>query len=253
VKPLPRLMVAPNGARKTQKDHPTLPMTLDETIQTAIECQKAGADGLHLHQRGPSGAHILDADLYLQAIAALKAVVPDMAIQITTEAVGVYTPEEQRKIAETVQPDHVSISLAEMLSVGERDKASTFYQNCAERGTAVQHILYGPDDLEVFQSMLDQGELVASDLQLLFVLGRYNLDQQSSPSHLDLFTDWLDTINFPADWAVCAFGHGETDCLKAAIEAGGKARVGFENSFFNSDGSLAKNNAERVQEISRIM
>ena len=29
----------------------------------------------------------------------------------------------------------------------------------------------------------------------------------------------------------------------------GKARIGFENNFYNKDGSLAKNNAERVTEI----
>lgn len=252
MKPLPRLMVAPNGARKTKLDHPAIPMTLDEIVQTAVDCEKAGADGLHLHLRGPDGAHILDADLYRQALTALKTAVPNMALQITTEAVGIYTPKEQRAIVEAIQPKHVSISLAEMLSDGDRDSAIAFYQNCAKRGTAVQHILYGTNNLSVLQNMLDRGELAANDLQLLFVLGRYTQDQQSSPSDLKLFTDWLVNINVPADWAVCAFGQGETDCLRAAIEAGGKVRVGFENSFFHSDGSLAKSNAERVLEISKI-
>lgn len=250
--PLPRLMVAPNGARKTKLDHPAIPITLDEIIQTAIDCKKAGADGLHLHLRGADGAHILDAGLYRQALTALKAVVPEMILQITTEAVGIYTPSEQRAIVEAIQPEHVSISLAEMLSDGDRDCAITFYQNCAERGTTVQHILYGPDDLETLNVMLERGELGASNLQLLFVLGRYTQDQQSSPSDLTLFTDWLDRTDVSVDWAACAFGRSETDCLRAAIEAGGKVRVGFENSFFHSDGSLAKSNAERVLEISKI-
>lgn len=245
-------MVAPNGARKTKLDHPAIPMILDEIVQTAIDCEKAGADGLHLHLRSSDGTHILDVDLYRQALTTLKTAVPQMVLQITTEAVGIYTPKEQRAIVEAVQPEHVSISLAEMLNDGDRDSAIAFYQNCAERGTAVQHILYGIDDLEVLQTMLDRGELAANDLQLLFVLGRYNQDQQSSPSDLKLFTDWLDNIDVPADWAVCAFGQGETDCLRTVVEAGGKVRVGFENSFFHSDGSLAKNNAERVLEISKV-
>ena len=31
-------MVAPNGARKTQTDHPLLPVTSPELVQTALAC-----------------------------------------------------------------------------------------------------------------------------------------------------------------------------------------------------------------------
>jgi 3-keto-5-aminohexanoate cleavage enzyme len=42
-------------------------------------------------------------------------------------------------------------------------------------------------------------------------------------------------------------------CLKTALESGGKIRVGFENSLWNSDGSLAQDNAERVTEMKLII
>jgi uncharacterized protein (DUF849 family) len=48
---------------------------------------------------------------------------------------------------------------------------------------------------------------------------------------------------------VCAFGQNETTCLRAAYLAGGKVRIGFENSLLNADGSFAADNAERVAEI----
>jgi uncharacterized protein (DUF849 family) len=51
---------------------------------------------------------------------------------------------------------------------------------------------------------------------------------------------------------VCAFGTGETDCLAAALKAGGSARVGFENSLWNADGSLAASNEARVAVIRRL-
>ena len=47
--PLPRLMVAPNGARRGKGDHPALPITDAEMIATARACHTAGADGIHLH------------------------------------------------------------------------------------------------------------------------------------------------------------------------------------------------------------
>ena len=51
------------------------------------------------------------------------------------------------------------------------------------------------------------------------------------------------------DWMLCAFGAGETDSLTDAARIGGKARVGFENSLWNKDGSLAQDNAMRVREV----
>ena len=55
----------------------------------------------------------------------------------------------------------------------------------------------------------------------------------------------ITTILAP-DWAVCAFGRGETACLIEAHRCGGKLRVGFENSLLHADGTIARDNAERV-------
>ena len=62
--PLPRLMVAPNGARLTDDDHPAVPVTIPQIVTTAQECASAGARAMHFHVRGDDKAHILDAGLY---------------------------------------------------------------------------------------------------------------------------------------------------------------------------------------------
>jgi len=253
VSSLPRLMVAPTGARKSKADHPALPITLDEIILTARSCQAAGADGLHLHLRDSQGWHILDAGLYKEALAALATAAPGMAVQITTEAVGMYSAAEQRAVVEAVAPKSVSISLAEMLTDREFDLAEAFYKACAQRKTDVQHIIYGETDLDLLAKMLDEDRLPHGPVQLIFVLGRYSQNQESAPANLDLFTRWLTARKVPADWAVCAFGRQETACLAAAVAAGGKVRVGFENSVWNADGSIAKDNAERVAEIRTML
>ena len=38
---LPKLMVAPNGARRIKKDHPEIPLTVSEIVETARSCNKA--------------------------------------------------------------------------------------------------------------------------------------------------------------------------------------------------------------------
>ncbi|MBU2935548.1 MULTISPECIES: 3-keto-5-aminohexanoate cleavage protein [Pacificibacter] len=249
MKPLPNVMVAPNGARKTKADHPALPVTVSEMVTTAVACYAAGADGLHLHVRNETGGHSLDVGLYQEALTALKIAVPDMTLQITTEAVGMYSPAQQRNVVERIKPDAVSISIAEMCADDDKGAVRAFYAFCADQGIAVQHILYGENDLKLMGTLFTQGILTPENLQLLFVLGRYTAGQQSDPQDLTPFVSWKDQHCPDADWGICAFGQNETKCLRTAQALGGKMRVGFENSFQNADGSIAKNNVDRVAEI----
>lgn len=253
INPLPILMVAPNGARKTKIDHPALPVSIPETIAVAKECFDAGANALHLHVRDKDGGHTLDSSLYLQAIAELKQVVPDMAVQITTESVGIYSAPEQRDVVRALHPDLLSVSLAEMLSDGDTVAATSFYQWCHQESMALQHILYNEEDLHTLGEMLANGSIPTDNLQLLFVLGRYSSNQESHRDDLLPFTQWLEDNDVNADWALCAFGKNESDCLKFGLELGGKVRVGFENSFWNSDGSQASGNPQRVSEIKSLV
>lgn len=246
---LPRVMVAPNGARRTKADHPALPMTLPEIVETARACQQAGADGLHLHLRNAEGRHILDAGLYREALAELRSAVPDMALQITTEAVGLYDAAHQREVALTSNASLVSASIREMTTDTPDTTARAFYEDCAARDIAIQHILYDPQEFDLLARILPPDLLQTPDLQLIFVLGRYSEGQQSDPADLHPFLSQLETRALSPDWAVCAFGSSETTCLVEAHEHGGKLRVGFENSLWHSDGSLARDNAERVERV----
>lgn len=245
---LPNLMVAPNGARLTKADHPALPITLSEIVTTARDCHAAGADGLHLHLRDAEGGHLLDAGAYREAVQELTTQVPDMAIQITTEAVGKYDPPHQREIALQSSASMVSASIRELCRDPE-GVTRAFYTDCAEQDIAIQHILYDRADGELLIRTLPDPVLNAPDLQLLFVLGRYAADQNSDPHDLDDFLDWMGTHDLSADWAVCAFGQNETASLVYAAQRGGKCRVGFENARVHADGRVANDNAERVRAV----
>ncbi len=253
MKRLPTIMVAPNGARRGKEDHPELPMTIPDIVSTAASCWEAGAGGIHLHVRDQQGAHVLDAGLYNEAIAELKIAVPDMFVQITTEAVGRYSPQQQRQVVKEVKPVSVSVSIAEMLADDNYREVLDFYRWCDQESVAVQHIVYNANDVEALNQLLKSYTPATSPLHLLFVLGRYTKNQQSQPDDLLMFTNWLSTTDVEVDWAVCAFGQSETECLLAAYRSGGKVRVGFENSLWNADGSVAANNAERIVEIKQAM
>lgn len=249
--PLPLIMVAPNGARRTKADHPALPVTIEETVAAAAACFAAGAGAIHAHVRGNTGEHILDASRYRELLSQLNAAVPQMQVQITTEAVGKYTPDEQRQLVRDVLPGAVSIAVREMVPDQPTGAESTFYSWALDEGCAVQHILYSAEDLERFFDLVADGVIPGTAHQVLFVLGRYAENQESAPEDLTPFLDVLSERRggMVFDWAVCAFGHRETECLVSAIAKGGKARIGFENSLWNHDGSVAKDNADRVRDL----
>ncbi|WP_281984855.1 3-keto-5-aminohexanoate cleavage protein [Thalassorhabdomicrobium marinisediminis] len=246
---LPRIMVAPNGARRTKADHPHLPMTVEDTVATAQACWKAGAGGLHAHVRDASGAHVLDAGLYRELLVEMARSCPDMQVQITTEAVGRYTPHEQRQLVRDVVPAAVSVSIREMLADGP---VPDFYHWAREAGIAVQHILYGADDIALLADERTAGRIPDGPLQALIVLGRYTTGQYSDPETLAPLVAQLQTVAPAVDWAACAFGQTETACLQRAFDLGGKARVGFENNLHSAAGTLAPDNAARVAEIAAL-
>lgn len=112
--PLPRIMVAPNGARRGKADHPALPITDDELVDTTRACIAAGADGVHLHLRDGNGKHLLDAARYRFLLERLEAEVPGAYLQVTSEAAGIYDAPAQRAMMRALKPRYVSVALREM-------------------------------------------------------------------------------------------------------------------------------------------
>ncbi|WP_419186976.1 3-keto-5-aminohexanoate cleavage protein [Candidatus Halocynthiibacter alkanivorans] len=246
---LPQILVAPNGARRTQKDHPALPVHIDEIVRDAIACQRAGAGGMHAHVRDAQGAHVLDAGLYRELLVELARKTPGFVAQITTEAVGRYTPLQQRQLVRDVMPGFVSIALREMVAGEPEQELKRFYNWAHEAGIGVQHILYAPEEVLQLATLVREQVIPETDLEVLFVLGRYTENQQSSVGDLTPFVARRANKLSGAQWAVCAFGQQETVCLAEAIRLGGKARIGFENNLLNQDGSVAVDNAARVREL----
>ncbi|MCZ4272510.1 3-keto-5-aminohexanoate cleavage protein [Maritalea porphyrae] len=247
----PYILVAPNGARRNKDDHPQLPMTIGEIVETAKSCFEAGADGIHAHVRGAQGQHVLDAGLYKELIAELNIHVPQMDVQITTEAVGLFTPTQQMAIVRQVEPKMVSIGLSELCAHDDKSELAAFYHEVMGAGIEVQHILYDPAELQYFEQMVDQKVIPCEAPSFLFVLGRYTAGQLSNPQHFDpFFGGFLESpFAHTGKFMTCAFGPRETTCLLHAAENGSDCRVGFENNLQMENGELATDNAARVAEL----
>ena len=241
------IMAAPNGARKTKLDHPGLPVSIADTVAEAKHCHDAGASLLHAHVRGANDEHVLDAGLYRELLAELSRQVPKMLIQVTSEAVGIYTPQQQVDCIKAVVPKMSTMALREITSNFEQTElARQFFEWCDEHEVHLQHIVYTADELQRFFDYRDQGVIPASHRCVLFVLGRYSVNFQSDPVDLKAFLQHdLDAL----DWFCCAFGNQEQSCIMAAVNAGGNARIGFENNLYLPNGDLADSTATLISSL----
>lgn len=242
------LTVAPNGAYKTHEQHPAVPLTPQALAETAKSCLDAGAGMIHMHVRRPDGRHLLDAQAYQDATAAVrKAVGQSLVVQITTEAAQVYEPPAQMAVVRETRPEAVSVGLRELLKPEvPHAQLHSFFSWLVQEAIMTQVILYDEEDVANWQRLRAEGVIPEGPWFLLFVLGRYTVGQKSSPLDLLPFLN-KDDGQYP--WAMCAFGPMENACAITAAGLGGHVRVGFENNLFLKDGSTATDNAALVAQV----
>lgn len=243
-------MVAANGARRGKSEHPALPVTDDEVSEAARACFAAGADGIHLHIRDAAGEHLLDAGRYRTLLDRLETEVPDMYLQVTSEAAGRYSAQEQREMMYALKPAHVSVAMREMVrDPSDWSVASEFYHWALANNVEVQHILYAPDEVARFVDALEANKIPGDHHLIQIVRGTYAEGSVGAADLADYLVQLDRGQNYSFDWMLCAFGQGETASLVEAARNGGKARAGFENSLWNADGSLATDNTARICEV----
>ncbi|WP_373037144.1 3-keto-5-aminohexanoate cleavage protein [Vibrio tetraodonis] len=244
------IIVAPNGARKTKQDHPNIPLTETEIINEVIACRDAGAAMVHLHCRDDNGRHSLDVTLNQRLYEHVKHAVGDsIIIQLTSEAVGLYSPEQQKHLIKTVKPEAASFALRELVPEGANlSDCRAFFHWVAEQGIISQIILYDQSDISRYLQLLNDDVLPSQNQHTLVVLGRYQTQGNPSPKELDdLHISALRQRAIRV--AVCAFGKHEHQCLSHALKQGLDVRVGFENNHLAPDGKLAANNAQQVRHL----
>lgn len=247
------IAVAPNGGRRGKADHPQIPMNARDIAATAGACLEAGAAMLHCHARDGEGRHILDADAYREIIDAVRAEIGDrLLIQITTEAVSRYTPEEQMAVVRAVRPEAASLALAELVPDRSHECAFGDFLAFMRRERIIpQIILYNPDEALTLHDLMVRGIVPFDDIPVLYVLGRYSVGQRSAPADLLPFL----AAGQPrfGHFMVCAFGSREAACVTAAATFGGHVRVGFENNLCRPDGRLAPDNATNVRTVAEAL
>lgn len=237
-----KVTVAPNGARKVKRDHPEVPVTIEEIAATSAACLEAGAHELHLHVRDKDQQHSLDPGLYRDAMAAVSEAAPRLGIQITTEAASIYGVDAQFDTVKQLVPAAASVSVREMAS--DERVARRLYGFAKDAGVHLQHILYNEEDIHQYRSWLANSVIAPMQRDVLLVIGSYDPPRTALAPTLPRLLSALG--HDVSSWTVCAFGKTEQEIVRQVVRMNGHVRVGFENNHHKEDGGLLEDNAESV-------
>jgi len=272
---------AVTGSIHTPTMSPYLPITGDEVAEQAIGAAEAGASILHLHARNPDGSPTPDPKAYMEFLPRIKQNT-DAVVNITTGGGHGMSLEERLAAAVAASPEMTSLNMGSMnfglfpildkMSEFKHDWEPKFLENSRDfifrntfkdieyvlkelgegHGVRFEYECYDVGHLYTLAHFLERG-LVKPPLfvQTIFgILGGIGADTENL-MHMKRIADKLFGDKY--HWSVLAAGRHQMAFTTMAALNGGNVRVGLEDSLFLGKGQLAKNNAEQVSKIRRII
>jgi len=273
---------AVTGSIHTPSMSPYLPVTPAEISDQAQGAAEAGAAILHLHARDPvTGQPSAREEDFMSFLPQLKQA-SDAVLNLSTGGSAVMTLDDRLAAPRRVEPEMCSLNMGSMnfalypaaarISEWKHDWEQPFLENSddlvfkntprdiariltelgVERGARFEFECYDIGHLYMLKHFVDRG-LVKKPLFIQFVfgvLGGMGADPENL-MHMKVIADKL----FGDDYmfSVLAAGRQQMPLITMAAAMGGHVRVGLEDSLMISRGVLAKDNAEQVRKIRRIV
>lgn len=228
-----RLQACLNGARRPGT-HPRLPLTPDDVARDAVAAVAAGADGLHVHVRGPDGAESLEPGDVAATLDAIRSAVT-APVGISTGAWVIPDPEARAATiaAWSVQPDFASVNLHE-------DGAFDVIRILLDQGVGIEAGLWNADSARA----LVVGGLAGACVRLL--LEPVAPDLAGAETTIAGLLDALDGVAPDTPRLLHGFGDTTWPVLRRAVGLGFATRIGLEDTFVLPDGTPAPDNAALV-------
>jgi uncharacterized protein (DUF849 family) len=273
---------AVTGSIHTPTMSDALPITPNEIAEQSIAAAEAGAAIIHLHARDPvDGRPSASADLFMEFLPRIKQS-SDAVLNITTGGGLGMTLDQRLEAARRASPEVTSLNMgsmnfgifqgAEKISQFKHDWERSYLESTRDfilkntfadietvirdlghgHGVKFEYECYDVGHLYTLAHFVDR-KLVEPPffIQCIFgILGGIGPDPENL-SHMKLIADKL----FGDDYylSVLAAGRHQMRFVTQSALMGGNVRVGLEDSLYLGKGQMAKNNAEQVAKIRRII
>lgn len=235
------------GAEITRAQTPHLPITAEEIAEEADRCRNAGAAIIHLHVRTQDGAPSQSAELFIEAVGAIRART-DVIIQVSTGgAVGMSA--EQRLEALACKPEMATLNCGTMnfgddIFVNTWPMMRSFAKAITEKKIVPELEVYDLGHLALAKKLVNEGE-VEAPAHVQFVLGVPG----GAPADEPTLRFMVSQLPASWSWSVAAVGRHQQPMTELALAMGGHARVGLEDNIYLSKGVLSEGSAPLVERL----
>jgi 3-keto-5-aminohexanoate cleavage enzyme len=243
------ITVAPTGAESAKAEVPALPVTLDELVTTAKECEALGAAVIHVHIRDGRAQPTLDLGRLKDTVAALREQT-DLVIQLSSGG-AVTDPEADRLAVLDASPEMASctmgtVNFGDDVFLNRWEFIVELHTRMQERGVVPEYEIFDLGHLVSLRRLLDRHGLPAGGhVHVDFVMG--------VPGGMDGTAETLVAArqllrDLPEGTTFSATGIGRTTLpvMLAALSAGGHLRVGMEDTLTYAKGQPVESNMQLV-------
>lgn len=246
------ITIAPTGAETAKVDAPALPVTLDELLQTAKECEEAGAAVIHVHIRDDEGRPTLDPVRLRDTVAALREAT-GLIVQLSTGG-AVTDPYEHRLNVLDAEPDACSltcgtVNFGDDVFMNPWPFIAELYQRTQAAEVVPEFELFDLGQVASLHRLLDtygapHGGHVHCDL-VMGVPGGVPGDARSLVAAVE-------ALPKGATWSATGIGRTTLPVMYAALSAGGHLRVGMEDTLTYAKGQPVTANARLVERAATL-
>ena len=240
------ITVAPTGAESDQAAVPALPVTLDELVATAIQCQVAGAAVIHVHIRDAQARPTLDRGRLTDTVRALREST-DLIVQLSTGG-AVSDGFEPRLAVLDAAPDACSltcgtVNFGDEVFLNPWPFVRELYARTQAAGVVPEFELFDLGQVATLHRLLAElspphGGHVHCDL-VMGVPG-------GMPGDAATLVAAVAALPAGATWSATGIGRTSLPVMLTALAAGGHLRVGMEDTLSFARGRPVTGNAELV-------
>lgn len=243
------LTVAPTGAELAKQDVPALPVTLDELLVTARECESLGAAVIHVHIRDDQARPTLDLGRLRQTVAALREQT-DLVVQLSTGG-AVTDPEVDRLAVLDAAPEMASctmgtVNFGDDVFLNRWEFIVELHTRMQERGIVPEYEIFDLGHLSALRRLLERYGLPAGGhVHVDFVMGvpgGMPADASTLVACVQALRDLPDGTTFSAT----GIGRGTIPVILSSLATGGHLRVGMEDTITYAKGQPVESNMQLV-------
>jgi 3-keto-5-aminohexanoate cleavage enzyme len=246
------ITVAPTGAEADKLAVPALPVTSNELVSTAKECEAAGAAVIHVHVRDEQARPTLDRARLTDTVAALREAT-DLVVQLSTG--GAVTDSFEARLAVLdAAPDACSLTCG-TVNFGDDVFANPWgfikdlYQLTQERQVVPEFELFDLGHVATLHRLLAEfGPPAGGHVHCDLVMGVPG----GMPGDLPTLAAAVAALPAGATWSATGIGRTTLPVLLSALAAGGHLRVGMEDTLTYSRGRPVTRNAELVERAAQL-